>query len=114
MTPPSKEAQELRDQFDVATKVFEILSQNINSTDRNMAKEKLLEAGHVIQQYAAHHQAIVEIEGKIAALKRVKPDVDGNAYVSSDENPHIYVKLTDYIQELEQQKTILTRGEKSE
>ena len=43
-------------------------------------------------------------EARIDELEHVKPDVDGKAYVSTQNNPHMYILLTDRLTQLNENK----------
>ena len=48
-------------------------------------------------------QALIT-EARIDELEHVKPDVDGKAYVSTQNNPHMYISLKDRLTQLKEKK----------
>lgn len=114
MTPPSKEAQDAL-KVDVCKLVYEGNGQTFSVHDMGVVNAAC-SSGKAKQwlELFAHHQAIVEIEGKIAELTELWPkftDIQFDGTNGPEDNPRALKYISRRIKELKQQKAALMKGD---
>lgn len=106
MTPPSKEA--LLQAKDKLLGAWRSLHHALTGGNPKEIQEAEAWAKQVEEEFA-HHQAIVEIEGKISVWTRIKKRE--GLYVNADGCVEIHMDYVDEcIEELEQQKAAMMKG----
>lgn len=74
----NNQSNELRDKYDLANKVFEVLSKNIPTKSRKVAEENLLEAGSYIEAYCKER----ERQARIEELRNIKLKKYDDGYIA--------------------------------